>query len=87
MKLLMLPTIKICLWLFGNEEIREVFVDFLEVETITGRVLGEAIIARLKAHDISPADMCGQCYDGASNMSGARSGVKAVVQEVALKAL
>ncbi len=30
-----------------------------------------------------PRDMRGQCYDGASNMSGARSGVKAVVQEAA----
>ena len=66
-----------------NEEIRVVFVDFLEVERITGRVLGEAIISWLKAHDISPADMRGQCYDGASNMSG----VKAVVQEVAPKAM
>ena len=50
-------------------------------------MLGEAILNWLKAHDISPADMCGQCYDGASNMCGARSGVKAVVQEVAPKAM
>ncbi len=56
-------------------------MDFLEVERITGSVLGEAILSWLKAHDISPADMRGQCYDGASNMSGTRSGVKAVVQE------
>ena len=70
-----------------NEEIREVFVDFLEVERITGRMLGEAILNWLKAHDISPADMRGQCYDGASNMSGARSGVKAVVQEAAPKVM
>ena len=70
-----------------NEEIMEVFVDFLEVERITGRVLGEANLSWLKAHDISPADMRGQCYDGASNMSGARCGVKAVVQEAAPKAM
>ena len=31
--------------------------------------------------------MRGQCYDGASNMSGARSGVKAVIQAEAPKAL
>jgi len=36
---------------------------------------------------ISLADMRGQCYDGASNMSGVRSGVKAVVQEEAPKAM
>ena len=69
------------------EEVREVFVDFLEVERITGRVLGEAILQWLRAHGISPADMRGQCYDGASKMSGARSGVKAVVQEAAPKAM
>lgn len=62
-------------------EIREVFVDLLEVEQITGQVLGEAILMWLRNHNISPADMRGQCYDGASNMSGARSGVKAVVEE------
>lgn len=41
----------------------------------------------LRNHGISPADMRGQSYDGASNMSGARSGVKAVVQEEAPKAM
>lgn len=61
------------------------FVDFLEVERITGRVLGEAILQWLRHNEISPADMRGQCYDGASNMSGARSGVKFIVQEAAPK--
>lgn len=50
-------------------------------------MLGEVILSWLKAHDISPADMHGQCYDRASNMSGARSGVKVVVQEEAPKAM
>lgn len=70
-----------------NREVREVFVDFLEVEQITSGVLGEAILGSIKADDIPSADMRGQCYDGASNMSGARSGVKAVVQEEAPKAM
>ena len=30
-----------------NKEIREVFVDFLEVERITGRMQGEAILSWL----------------------------------------
>lgn len=67
--------------------IREVFVDFLEVERVTGRVLGDAILKWLSEHNISPSDMRGQCYDGASNMSGARLGVKSVVQEAAPKAM
>ena len=68
-------------------QIREVFVDFVEVERITGQVLGEAILKWLRDHNISPADMHGQCYDGASNMAGARSGVKSVVQKAAPKAM
>ncbi len=67
--------------------IREVFVDFVEVERITGKVLGEAILKWLRDHNISPADMRGQCYDGASNMAGARSGVKSIVQKDAPKAM
>ena len=70
-----------------KEQVGEVFVDFLEVERITGRVLGEAILNWLKSHNIPSADMRGQYYDGASKMRGARSGVKAVVQEAAPKAM
>ena len=44
-----------------KQEIREVFVDFLDVVRITGRVLGEGIFDWLKAYDIPPADMRGQC--------------------------
>ena len=50
-------------------------------------MLGEAILKWLRDHNIPPADMRGQCYDGASNMTGARSGVKAVVLEFASKAM
>ena len=70
-----------------NKEVKEVFVDFIEVERITGNVLGESILQWLTSHNISPADMRGQCYDGSSNMSGARSGAKAVVQKAAPKAM
>lgn len=70
-----------------NGEIREVFVDFLAVERITGSVLGAAILGWLRDNEISPADMRGQYYDGASNMSRARAGVKSIVQEAAPKAI
>ena len=70
-----------------DDQIREVFVDFIEVERITGQVLGKAILKWLREHGISPSDMRGQHYDGASNMSGARLGVKTVVQEAAPKAM
>ena len=40
-------------------EIREVFIDFLEVERITRRVLSEVILMWLRNPDISSADMRG----------------------------
>ena len=36
-----------------NEKINEVFVDFIEVERITGEVLGKAILQWLRSHGIS----------------------------------
>lgn len=70
-----------------NDKVIEVFVDFIEVERIIGKILGDAILNWLRPYDISVTDMRGQCYDGASNMSGARSGVKAVILEAAPKAI
>ena len=55
-----------------NGEIKEVFVDFVEVDRITGEVLAQNILQWLRMHGLSPTDMYAQCYDGASNMSGAR---------------
>lgn len=70
-----------------KEQVREVFVDFVEVERITGQVLGETILMWLRNHNISPADMHGQCYDGGSNMAGARAGVQSVFRKDASKAM
>ena len=67
--------------------IKEVFVDFLEVERITGEVLAQAILQWLAAHALPRTDIRGQCYDGASNMSGARSGCKTIVQQEAPMAM
>ena len=66
-----------------NDEVKEVFVDFIEVERITGEVLAKSILAWVEKNDLCLLDMRGQCYDGASNMSGARSGCKAIIQQSA----
>ena len=47
---------------------------FVEVERITGEVLATAILHSVQAWGLSLSNMCGQCYDGASNMSGAVAG-------------
>ena len=46
-------------------------------------LLAESILDWLKKNKLSLSDMRGQCYDGASNMSGAHSGCKAIVQQSA----
>ena len=40
--------------------VKEVFVDFVEVERITGQVLAQAILQWLSMHGLSPADIRGQ---------------------------
>ena len=67
--------------------VKEVFVGFVEVERITGQVLAQTILQWLSTHGLSPTDIRGQCYDGASNMSGAVSGCKSIVQQEAPLAL
>ena len=67
--------------------VKEMFVDFIEVERITGESLAMAILHWLHAQRLPASDMRGQCYDGASNMSGARSGCQAIVQQQAPKAM
>ena len=59
-------------------------MDFVEVEPNKGQVLGETI---LRNHNVSPADMRGQCYDGASNVARARAGVESVVRRDAPKTM
>ena len=63
-------------------------MDFLQVvERITSRILGEAILKWLRTHQLSLVNLHGQCYDGASNMSGARSECKSIVQQEAPAAI
>ena len=67
--------------------VKEVFVAFVEVERITGQVLAQGIFQWLSMQGLSRANIRGQCYDGASNMSGAVSGCKPIVQQEAPLAL
>ncbi len=66
-----------------REQVQEVFIDYVEVERITGKELADTILRSLSAWGLSASDLRGQCYDGSSNMSGARSGCMALVKEKA----
>lgn len=70
-----------------NGTVKEVFVGFVEVERITGKIIADTIIKSLNTWGLPLQHMRGQCYDGASNMSGARSGCSAIIRQVAPMAL
>jgi len=59
--------------------VKEAFLDFVEVERITGHVLANKVLHYLALRGLSYSDMREQCYDGSSNMAGARSGCKEIV--------
>ena len=71
----------ICLCYVHDQAVKEMFLDFVEVERITGNVLATALLCCLSDWDLSYVDMRGQCYDGSTNMSGAKNGCKSIVQE------
>ena len=63
------------------------FLDFIEIERITGQALSDAILHWLEENGLQVADMRGQCYDGASSMPGSRPGCQALIQKEAPKAI
>ena len=50
---------------------------------MTGERIAESILDFLKESNIPVENMCGQGYDGASNMSSGRVGVQARIREKA----
>ena len=68
-------------------QVKEVFIDFVEVERVTGRELANTILHCLAAWGLSLSNLQGQCYDGASNMSVSRVGCSAIVQHQAPMAI
>ena len=68
-------------------DVKDVFVDFVEVKRITEKVLAESILQSLTNWGLFISDLRGQCYDGASNMAGARLGCRSIVQQQAPMAI
>ena len=63
------------------------FISFVEVERITGKVLGTTILQCLESWGLVPSALRGQFCDGGSNMAAVRSGCRAVVQAQAPKVI
>ena len=65
-----------------TQEIVEDFVAFVKCEHgITGRAIADYIINVVESLNLSLSDVRGQCYDGASNMSGKHRGAAALIQQ------
>ena len=75
--------LSLCLRYIHGSSVKEMFVDFAEVERITGRELASTILRYLTAWGLPLTNLRGQCYDGASNMAGSRSGCSTIVQQQA----
>lgn len=70
----------------AKKEIREVFLQYLDLERITGVHIGNAILDFFKSKGIETKLCYGQCYDGAPNMLSDRKGVASIILQQAPKA-
>ena len=64
-----------------DNNIREEFLAFIGLQRITGAEIADAILKFLQENDVLVANMRGQGYDSASNMSSDRVGVQARIQQ------
>ena len=74
-------------WVYPNLNENEDFIGPYQVNTIDAESLVSSIKDVLLRMNVNVADCRGQCYDGASNMSGARKGVAAVITQEESRAL
>lgn len=75
--------ISLCVRYFEKQSktVHEDFLGFAEADKTTGEALANKFIAELESTGIVVANMRGQGYDGAANMSGIHRGVQARVRE------
>ena len=78
----------ICLRFVDSEyNIREEFVAFVKLARVRAVDIADAIMKTLENLGLSLSSLRGQGYDGASTMSGAKTGVQARIRECQPKAL
>ena len=70
-----------------NSEIREEFIAFLKLKRVRAVDITNAIVSCLEGLGLSLNELRGQGYDGASTMSGEKSGVQKRIQEKQPKGL
>ena len=79
--------LSICMRYVNKEkQIREVFLDFLSLERITGECIGQTILKFYEEKGINILDYRGQCYDGAPNMQSLKKGAASYILKESPKA-
>mgnify|MGYP002804058553 CR=1 FL=1 len=73
--------VSICLRHVLDGKTLETFLGFFSTVSTEGEILFERVKKVITEHGLKMHDIVGECFDGASNMSGARKGVAARVKE------
>ncbi|CAN7977128.1 unnamed protein product [Ixodes persulcatus] len=74
----------VCVRYLQDGSLREDFLEFVEVDNLSGRSLASLLMGVLRERGVDTTYLCGQGYDGAANMAGRLNGVQAtqaVIQE------
>ena len=74
-------------WVDDNLNPHEDFIGLYEVPSIEANVIVSTISDALIRMNLTLSKVRGQCYDGASNMSGLRNGVARQIKDMEKKAL
>ena len=78
----------ICLRFIDKEcDIREEFVGFVNLQRVRAVNFADAIVSTIENLGLSLSELCGQAYDGASTMSGGKTGVQVRIWQHQPKAL
>ena len=80
--------LSLCLrYIDGYHDIQEKHIAFVKLQRVRASDITNAIIGTLEDFGISLKDLRGQCFDGASNMSGSKSGVQKRIKDRQPKAI
>lgn len=71
--------VSVCVRIIENHQVAEIFLGCWPIESTTAVVVTESIIKALRSHSLDPQGIVCAAFDGASNMSGQRGGVRALL--------
>jgi hypothetical protein len=74
--------LSLCVRYLHDGTIHECFLGFFPAEELNAKMLAQLILEELKKNGIDIKQCVGQCYDGASVMSGCHTGVQSRISEV-----